>query len=424
MLFAYSRLFVRLQAFWQDRSGAAAIVMALLLPVLLGGLAFGAEAGFWGLQKRKLQNAADFAVYSAAMQKKAGITNTSSLRAVGLAVATEGGYKLGSSGMTLVSPPTSGAYVGNGSAVQLSLDHTIKRSFSSIFSSTPVAFTVRATALIGGGEPACVLALDPSASGALSIGGSTDVTLTGCSIAANSTSSSAIQTTGNAADLVAECASTPGGVSDSHGVLDLNCGSAKTGAAPVSDPYASVPEPTPGSCASFSTFTSGNPANPNPGCYTLSSGNNTVNKDIQLKPGVYTFNGSGTLRLNGNNSMTGTGVTLFFTGGASVVVNGNFDLDIKAPTSGTYSGIAIFGSRTNAGDFDLSGNSGVAVVGAIYAPKSMITYTGNTGGFSAGECTQVIGGKVKFWGSAEFDTDCSNSGTTQITTTGAIQIVE
>ena len=396
-----------LAAFFHDENGAAAIVMALMLPLLIAGLAFGAETGFWELQRRKLQNAADMAAHSAAMQKRSGVSSESDLKSVAEVVAAVGGYKLGSAGITLASPPAGGAYAGDASAVSVALN-----------------FTVSATALISAGDPACVLALDPSAAGAISVGGSTDVTLTGCNIAANSSSASAIQSTGNGATLEADCASTPGGVDDSHGILDLGCSAPQTGTAPVSDPYASVPEPTVGSCSSLSSFTSGNPATPAPGCFSVPSGTNTIGSNVELSSGTYIFNGPGEVRLNGNKSMTGTGVTLYFTGGASLKVNGNFDLDIKAPTSGTYSGIAIFGSRTNGGDFDLTGNSGVAIVGAVYAPDSDVTYTGNTAGFGVGECTQVIGGTVTFWGSAEFDTDCSNSGTTHPTTAGGIKLVE
>lgn len=414
----------RYRAFIRDDRGAAAIVIAFMLPILIAGLAFGAEVGFWELQRRKLQNTADMAAHSAAMQLRGGISETSDLKEVAVAVATFGGYEGGDAGATLETPPTSGAYNGDTSAVRIFLQHSMPRRFSGIFSSDPIQFTVTATALIAAGDPACVLALHPSASGAVSIGGSTNVDLDGCNLAANSTSSSAIEVTGNAASLEADCVSTPGDVDDPHGGISLDCGSPMTGTSPVQDPYQSVPEPPVGSCSSWSDFTKKNKTtNPAPGCYSV-SGNEKVEGDVVLSAGTYIFSGSGEVRLNGGASITGTDVTLFFDDNISVKVNGSFDLDIKAPTSGTYSGIAIFGSRSNGGDLDLTGNSGVAVVGAIYAPDSDVEYTGNTTGFSSGECTQVIGGTVTFWGSAEFDTDCSNSGITQVTTAGGIQLVE
>lgn len=69
-------------AYLEDRRGGAAIVMALLTPLLIGGLAFGAEVGFWELEKRKLQNAADTAAHAAGTQLRSGITNDAALEAV------------------------------------------------------------------------------------------------------------------------------------------------------------------------------------------------------------------------------------------------------------------------------------------------------------------------------------------------------
>ena len=52
-------------AFLEDRDGAAAIVIAFMTPILIGGLAFGAEVGGWEMTKRRIQNAADTAAYAA-----------------------------------------------------------------------------------------------------------------------------------------------------------------------------------------------------------------------------------------------------------------------------------------------------------------------------------------------------------------------
>ena len=58
--------------FANDRSGAVAVMAALLFPVLVGGMALGAEAGYWYLSQRKLQQASDLAAYAAAVQLRSG----------------------------------------------------------------------------------------------------------------------------------------------------------------------------------------------------------------------------------------------------------------------------------------------------------------------------------------------------------------
>ena len=85
----------------------------------------------------------------------------------------------------------------------------------------------------------------------------------------------------------------------------------------------------------------------------------------------------------------------------------------------------IFGDRQSEVNFDNSGNNAGRIVGAIYSPNnaSDIVYTGSSTTYGAGQCTQVIGGQVTFTGNAQFNTDCTNSGTTAILSSQTIRIV-
>src|SRR6185437_7359321 len=49
-----------------DQRGTIAVIMAFLLPILVGGLGLGFEVSNWYLQTRAMQNAADAAVIAAA----------------------------------------------------------------------------------------------------------------------------------------------------------------------------------------------------------------------------------------------------------------------------------------------------------------------------------------------------------------------
>jgi Putative Flp pilus-assembly TadE/G-like len=42
-----------------DQSGAAAVVIAIVFPILVGGMGLGAETGYWYVTQRKLQHAVD-----------------------------------------------------------------------------------------------------------------------------------------------------------------------------------------------------------------------------------------------------------------------------------------------------------------------------------------------------------------------------
>ena len=423
-------------AFVHDIYGGAAIVMAVMTPIIIGGLAFGAELGGWELTRRQLQNAADTSAFAAGTQVRSGADEDTIATAAKL-VAAESGYRGRADDVVVEHPPVSAPEAADGSDpngdnayVYVTLTQSSNRLFTRYFTkgSNSVTFTSAALAHVQSGRPACVLALHPSASGAISTGGSTNVELTGCDIAANSISSSAITATGNGSNVEAECISAVGDVSV-NSTYNLACPAPIANGPITADPYASVAAPT--NCTSTHNLNQF----PNQGsgatrCYTGSNGGVTISNNVTLASNTtYVFRNTGsnplTWRINGNRTVTGTNVTLYFEGNWNVEANGNSFLNITAPTSGAYSGIALFGDRNSEVNMDLSGNNGARVVGAIYSPNrnSDITYTGSSIAYSAGQCTQVIGGKVTFWGNSDFSTDCTNSGTKDILSAQSIKIV-
>lgn len=423
-------------AFLEDRYGGAAIIMAFMTPIIVGGLAFGAEVGGWELTRRQVQNAADVAAFAAGTQVRSGQHDVAVLSDFAENVADQSGYKGGSEGIVVEYPPATAPNAANGADpngdgryVYVTLSQNSNRVFTKMFAAnSSVNFTSGALAFIEAGRPACVLAMHPSASGAISTGGSTNVELSGCDIAANSISSSAITATGNGSNVEADCISAVGDVSVNN-TYNLDCPAPLTNAPRTADPYANVAAPT--ACTSTHNLNQF----PNQGsgasrCYTGSSGGVTISNNTTLASNTtYTFRNTGanalTWRINGNRTVTGVGVTLYFEGKWNVEANGNSFLNITAPTSGPLAGLAIFGSRASEVNIDLSGNNGARVIGAVYSPNnaSDIVYTGSSVAYTAGQCTQVIGGTVTFTGNSDFSTDCANSGTKEIKTAQTISIV-
>ncbi len=196
--------------------------------------------------------------------------------------------------------------------------------------------------------------------------------------------------------------------------------------------------PGAGDCTSTGTPTnftqSGNPSTPSGSgalrCYSGAANSWNFNRSINLTSNVAyvlenTSASAASLSLTGGRTITGTSVTLIFKGKWDIKLNGNSTINISAQTTGTYAGLALFGSRSSEVNIDLTGNNGAKVVGAIYSPNkdSDIVYTGSSLAYSAGQCTQVIGGTVTFWGNSNFSTNCSNSGTKEIKTAQSLKIV-
>ena len=127
----------------------------------------------------------------------------------------------------------------------------------------------------------------------------------------------------------------------------------KTGVIAASDPLAYVKEPTVGSCAhtNFSLNgnigSSGSPYQLYPGTYC---GGISVNGNswLHFNAGTYVIAGGG-MNINGNSTMTGTGVTFYNTTGTggygAITLNGNSQANFSAPTSGPLAGILFFQDR-------------------------------------------------------------------------------
>jgi hypothetical protein len=117
---------------------------------------------------------------------------------------------------------------------------------------------------------------------------------------------------------------------------------------------------------------------------------------------------------------TSGGVTIILandTGGApaDVKINGNFNLNITAPTSGPTAGIALFQDRVSGPGCSnkINGGSTSNITGAIYFPTNAIEYTGgsSTGG---AVCTQLIAYTITFKGNSSFNSNCGSAGTKTI----------
>lgn len=372
-------------------------MFALMLPLVVGAAALGVETTYWYQQRLRLQEEADAAAFAAVFDKKANRAS-SVIIASATKAATDNGFLADSGTITVNSPPTSGSSGAN--AVEVILTSTSPRFFTGLFTSTPVNLRARAVAKYSGNGSACVLALNASASGAAHFQGSASLNLNGCSVMANSTSSSAVSVQG-AASLTTQCVISSGGVSLTNRVTQT-CGSAVTNASPAADPFASVPEPTDASACKTVTGTSLTPGNYCSGF--------TVGNDITLAPGVYII--SGAFKLNGNNSLTGTGVTLFFKAGSSISMNGNSTINISAPTTGPYAGMVMMGERSAAISAKINGNNSSHITGNIYFKSGDIDYQGSYSG--VGGCTQLVADTVNWTGNAGFSVDCSAYGMSPI----------
>ena len=394
-------------------------MFSLLLPALLGFAGLGTEAGLWYLTHQKLQNAADAGAMNAATANSSGGSPTTEA----YAVAADLNLVHGSGGTSVVvnMPPASGSHMATAGAVEVVVTQTRARLFTALWSSDAVTISARAVA-ISTPSKGCVLALDGTASAAVSVQGSTTIALSGCDLIANSNHATALDMGGSSL-LSARMVAVVGGVSGASSITTTN--GLKTHAPPAADPYASADFPSFGAC-NHKNFTSKTTETINPGVYCggiqLNSG-----AVVTMNPGIYYLDG-GDLKVNGGSSLKGSGVTIVFTSStgsnhATAAINGGASIHLTAPAAGPTAGIVFFGDRTMPTNtaFNINGGSDQVFGGAVYLPKASLNYSG--GAAATTQCTQIIANRVNFSGGASLAVNCAGYGTEDIGT-GTASLVE
>ena len=438
--FLTRRILARARDFRADKSGSTAVIAAIVFPIVVGGMGLGAETGYWYLSQRKLQHAADVSAHAAGARIRAGDTKTQ-IDAAALNIATVSGLSTSIGTILVNTPPVSGSKAGIAGSVEVILTQVHQRLFSSVFSSEPVTIKTRAVTSMVPHSQACVLALSPTASGAVTVSGTTNVGLAGCDVASNSNAMDSFLMSGTSARLSATCVYAVGEAVTTS-TLTLTgvtppCTKVQTYAPVVRDPYASVVVPSAiGACQNK---TVGTPT----GSTTLTPTDNQpsgvksmrfcngldAKGKVNFLPGLYIIE-NGDLSINGGDTnststveLTGSNVTFYFRSGGYLKLTGQAHLTLTAPISGPFSGLLFYGSRTTAGATQtINGTSGSTLQGAIYMPASNVTFTGKSS--TTIHCTQVIGLTVTFSGNSSLGSSCADAGTSTIATNETVEIVE
>ena len=81
----------RFSKLWLNDSGNIAIMTAFVMPLLVAGAGFGAEAALWYHNGIKLQQTADKSVYAAALDLRAG-ASSATLKSTALEIAAANGF--------------------------------------------------------------------------------------------------------------------------------------------------------------------------------------------------------------------------------------------------------------------------------------------------------------------------------------------
>ena len=404
--------------FKRETGGNIAIMFGLLAPVLIGGMGLAMETAYWYVDQRGMQNAADAAALAAATD------GTSNYQTIVNAVAAQYGYVDGSNGATVSSTNTAtcpGTAKNNCYQVSITYKQVLYllpvvgySGNATIGNASRAQLLSAAATAIQGTTPRdyCILALNTIGTALLSNGGP-KANLSGCSTMSDSSANC------NGHDLGAD-------YGDAH-ITDSGCGVVQTSNVPVvPDPYSglasNIPANTCGGSYPQEPAKHNDPSLPSSNLWSGSkslSGNVEVCGDLQLT-GDVTINApagavlvieNGQLDTNGYaiHTASGSAMTVVFSGdntsGYTHAPTGGGTLDIQAPKTGPWSGVAMYQdpSLTSGVNISAAGNSPTwDITGLVYLPNANVTFSGAVNKSANGDaCFAIVVADITINGTAQ-----------------------
>jgi hypothetical protein len=399
--------------------GNALFIATLAMPVLIGAGGLATDTIQWTLWNRQIQRQADSAALAGAYARAQGGNVTTSATAE----INRHSFVSLSASPVIENAPTTGAYAGDTDAVRVVLQTSNVLPFSSFFLSSPPVITVEATATAITSGEYCVVSLESTTAVGVIMQGNASVNM-GCGIITNSKASNAV-TAGGSSVIVATPVAAVGGLQSSNNYVSPTTLQPYT--IKQSDPYADLPEPVLPTCSGKVTVNPQGTQTISPGCYRGMDLKGTVT----LQSGVYYIDGS-SFGVGSQATVIGTDVTIILTSNtaatnpgsiATVDINGGANIQLKAPTTGTYAGVLFYQDRraTDSGTNKINGNATSTIQGAIYMPAQAVEFSGTSG--MTTNCLKLVSRRVTFTGNNSISNQCTGLGPQPIPATW-IRLVE
>jgi Flp pilus assembly protein TadG len=306
------------------------------------------------------------------------------------------------------APPTAPG-MGNASYwVTFRVIQKVPQLFSAVLGNPSGLVAARSTtAVIGSND--CIYALNPTASGAVQVGGTSCLTSC-CGIFVNSNDPSALGTNGGGT-IQAPNYDVVGGVSTHYALTP-----APDTVLPTTDPLANLPVPAsaPYTCDHINYSPGSNPTlSPGVYCGGIHVGNDTYT----FAAGTYILVGGGLTTQSANSHIVGAGVMFYDTFGATtnsstysysgIQIAANSTASLVAPTTGTYAGMLFFEDRASPPTNDNYGGGSTAVYqGIIYARNAAVTMFGNASISTA--YTMLVADTINMSGTTGFNNNYSS----------------
>jgi len=392
----------RRSSVWSEEGGAAAFMFALIATGLIASIGLGIDVIGWYRTDRALQNAADAAAIAAARN------GTGSYDSEAKAVAASYGFNDGANGITVTPLNNQTCPNGQTNCYLVTVAMASAPQFFSQIVGLP-APAISSAAMAGGAQTHtyCLMALGSSGTDPAILGnGVPAANLDNCNIMSNTGMTCHGHNTG----------ATNG---DAH-TTNNGCGITQNNNVPVvADPYKSLASNIPANtCGGSYPQESGGLQTKWSGARTLAA-TTIVCGDLQLTAGTTLTTASpgstlvienGQLDTNGYTLQTtaGSALTIIFsgsTGNYTHAPTGGGTLNFNAPTSGTWSGVAIYQDPALTTGVDISAAGATPnwdISGLVYLPHSSVLFSGAVNNSSNGaSCFGLVVDNITINGTGE-----------------------
>jgi hypothetical protein len=378
-----------------------AITIALMMTAFAGMVGLSVDLADWYGTRRAMQSAVDAAALGGAREMLNGGTSAQ----VTTAATTDG--NLNASGLarggTFNIQPNMAAQT-----VTVTMTKSADVFLSGLFLGSTPTITVTAEAGLITTAPAqpeyCLRIMSPNAAGALTLSGSSSIQASGCPIAVNSTSATAINLSGNTRINSKSICGPGGSIVSGSSVLSPG----ETSCSAATDPYANMTPPSNvNDPCQYTNYTINNnntatyinssgqtvtingtypqqystiPMSPGVYCGGINIAGNGGDANVSFGSGVYVIRNGGLIAGN-STTASGTGVSFYLTGTGGVSMSNSTNFSITAPTSGEMAGIAIYQDQSEpAGTIteNLSGNSTLTFTGLLYFGNQNVSVSGSS----------------------------------------------
>jgi len=374
-----------------NQRGQVLPLIAAMLGMLMGFGGIAVDVGYLKYEQQAQQNATDAAALGGAQQLvRSSCSNPAAAIGGANADAASNAFPNGGNvAVTPNSPPTSGAFSGNGCAISVNITTSHVTTYFSRLLGYPGGMTVttHATAVVGSNSASCIYILSPTVS--TNFNGA-NIQAPNCAIAINNTANF------NGATIKAPFIGYGGNAPNENGANFPLASPAPM--LPVADPCPEIPgcsylaanPPSTGSCQSFNG--NGWSGQLLPGCYN----NLNLNGANVALNGLYVLNGSS--NFNGA-TITGNNVTLYVTSsGTPPNFNGVSGAALNPPPTGNMTGVLYYQVPNNSGSPNFNGVN-VNVSGLLYCPGgTSINFNG-----AKGKYVVLVFGAVNYNGSSAWD---------------------